>query len=151
MIRSRMLLAGIVLATVPLGCATLEPPPGYARLQDPAPYQFKAVSAKGNVLALSSHPNEDRAADLAFWSAAIEHQKVDVDGLKLAGRETVRSRGGVEGTLLHFELGEGQGKLAYLVAVYVTPARIFVVEATGRADDLGLDADKLRTAMQSLR
>ncbi len=134
------------------GCrATLDVPPGYVRLREPAFYDLKAVSARGCVIALKVRPNEDATADLTFWSQAVEHQKVDLDGLRLAGRESIKSDKGLDGVLFNFELGEGQGKVTYLTALYVTPQRISTVEVGGPADMVTQDLEKLRKAILSVR
>jgi hypothetical protein len=143
-----LLLTGCVLA----GCApSLDVPPGYVKMRQPGGYDLKAVSARGSVIALTARPNEDASADLTFWSQAVEHQKVDLDGLRLAGREPIKTNTGLDGVLFSFELGEGQGKVAYLVALYVTPQRIYTVEVGGPADAIAGDMDKLRQAIVSLR
>jgi hypothetical protein len=143
------MLCCLLLPAGLVGCATLEPPEGYVKLRNPGPYDFKAVSHQGNAIALSSRPNEDRSADLDFWAAAVEHQKVDVDGMKLAGRREIRSRSGLSGVLFTFETGEGQNRLTYLVALYVTPDRVYTIEAAGLADAIAADTDKLRQSMES--
>ncbi len=152
-------LARVLTAAAPLavgllsGCAapSLEAPGGYVKLRQPFPYDFKAVSAQGAVIALKTRPNEDAAADLAFWSQAVEHQKVDLDGLRLAARDAIKSKSGREGVLFNFESGEGQGEVTYLVGLYVTPERIYTVEAGGPADVVAQDLEKLRTAISSVR
>ena len=134
------------------GCAPrIDVPQGYVTLRNSQSYELKAVSARGCVIALNTHPNEDARADLSFWSQAVEHQKVDLDGLRLAGRETIKSTTGLDGVLFKFELGEGQGKVAYLVALYVTPRQICTVEAGGPADLVAADSEKLHKAMLSVR
>lgn len=77
-------------------------------------------------------------------------QKVELDGMKLAAREPIKSRGGRDGTFFHLEAGEGQGKTAYLVALFVTPAKIYTVKATGPAEGMAADVDALKRAMASL-
>ena len=134
------------------GCtATLDVPPGFVRLRDPRPYDLKAVAASGVVLALTARPNADATANLDFWSQAVERQKVDVDGLRLASRESIQSQRGLAGVLFQFELGEGQGKAAYLVALYVTPQRIYTIEAGGMTEAVTPELPKLRQALESLR
>ncbi len=141
----------LVAALAAAGCAAIEPPEGYVKVKKDKLYDFKAVSARGNVIALKSRSNEDRSADLKFWSDAVEYQKVDIDGMKLVNRESIKSASGLEGVLFHFDSGEGQAKTSYLVALYVTPARIHTVEATGSAKALAEDMDKVRKSMLSLR
>jgi hypothetical protein len=133
------------------GCATIDVPEGYVKLRHPQPYDLKAVSARGNVIALTVRSNEDQSADLQFWSEAVEYQKLDLDGMELAGRESIRSRSDLEGVLFHFESGQGQGKYAYLVALYVTSTRIYTIEAAGPAELIAADMEKLRRSMLSLR
>lgn len=143
-----LLMAGMLSMS---GCSAIDPPAGYVKVKDQSLYDVKAVSARGNVIALKSRPNEDRSADLAFWTQAVEYQKVDLDGMKLIDRESIKSTSGMDGTLFHFESGEGQAKITYLVALYVTPTRIHTVEATGPTPALTADLDKLRKSMLSAR
>lgn len=138
-------------AVLYFGCTPIEPPEGYIKDSSSQVYDFKAVSARGNVIACNIRANENSKADLKYWSDAVEYQKVDIDGMRLAGRETITSNGGTEGVLFNFESGEGQGKTAYLVALYVTPMRIYTIEATGPADSIARDMDKLKASMQTIR
>ncbi len=140
-----------VLALVAAGCATIDAPAGYIEVKDQTTYDYKAISAQGNVIALNSHQNEDRSADLKFWAQAVEYQKVDVDGMKLAAREDIEFDDGHRGVLFQFEAGEGQGKVIYLVALHVTPSRIHTVEATGPAEAIAADSEALRKSILSLQ
>ena len=133
------------------GCATIDPPEGYITVNKAHGYDLKAVSARGNVIALSSRANEDSHAGLEFWAEAVAYQKVDVDGMQLASSEPIKGKIGQEGVLFNFESGEGQAKTTYLVALYVTPSRIYTIEATGPTSELAKDMDKLRKAMTSFR
>lgn len=134
-----------------LGCAPIEAPDGYIKDSSSHAYDFKAVSARGNVIACNVRSNEDKSADLKFWSDAVEYQKVDIDGMRLAARDKITSNSGTDGVLFNFESGEGQGKTTYLVALYVTPMRIYTIEATGPAESIAKDMDKLKASMQSIR
>jgi hypothetical protein len=146
------LLAGTGLWLLMTGCtAAIDLPDGYVKLRDAGPYDLKAVSANGTVIALTSRANQHDESDLAFWSRAVEYQKVDNDGMKLAGREDLKSDGGLDGVLFNFETGQGNGRLTYLVAIYVTPRQIHTIEAGGPADKIEADTDKLRAAMRSIR
>ncbi len=148
----RLVLLCSCLAVICLtGCVTLDTPQGYVALRDPEPYDYKAVSARGTAIALTTRQNEDRSADLDFWSEAIEYQKVDLDGMELTSREAIRTKSGLDGVLFEFESGEGQGKIKYLVAVFVTPSTIHTVEVVGEAEPVATDMDQLRKAICSLR
>lgn len=151
MIKKRASIAVPAILFVASGCVTIDLPAGYIKVQNQWGYDLKGVSARGNVIALNSRSNEDRSADLDYWSEAVAYQKVDIDGMKLAKRESIRSKGGHDGVLFHFEAGEGQSKTAYLVALYVTPMRIYTIEATGPAKAVAKDLDKLRRSMLSMR
>lgn len=153
MSRSKMPCAVMLLAALyaGVGCVRIDAPDGYVEVKDQHTHDFKAVSARGNVIGLTSRENEGNGATLKFWTEAIEYQKVDIDGMTLANREEITAANGLGGTLFHFESGEGQGKIAYWVALYVTPSKIHTVEATGPADAIAKDTDVLRTAMLSLR
>lgn len=129
------------------GCAaTFDPPPGYVRVTHQHRHDLKFVSAAGNVVAVKSRPNEDSKADLAFWSAAVERQKTQFDGMRLTARDPVRSDAGVGGVLFQFESGDGPARLQYWVALFVTESRIITFEAGGAADKIGPEAAAIRRA-----
>lgn len=147
----RLFVLVVMLSAFFAGCAPIDPPNGYVKVSDQHGYDYKAVSARGNVIACNVRSNSDKSADLKFWTEAIEHQKVDIDGMKLAGRDSLKSQSGLEGVLFRFESGEGQGKTAYLLALYVTSWKIYTIEATGPAESIAKDLDKLRASMQTIR
>jgi len=149
--RTTPFLLALIVGLLPGCAAQIDIPPGYVKLRQPGYYDSKAVSARGSVIAIKTRPNENATANLAFWSQAVEHQKVDLDGLRLAGREPLKSARGLDGVLFNFELGEGQGKVTYLVALYVTPRQIYTVEIGGPADAISQDMEQLRPAILSLR
>jgi len=152
MSRTKIPCAVMLLAAMHagVGCVRIDAPDGYVQVKDQHTHDFKAVSARGNIIALTSRDNEGDSATLKFWTEAVEYQKVDIDGMKLAKRDEITAANGLDGTLFQFESGEGQGKIAYWVALYVTPSKIHTVEATGPADAIAKDKDLLRTAMLSL-
>lgn len=144
-------LIGLTLVSA-AGCSQrISPPAGYVQVRDPAPYDFKAVAPAGNAIAHTRHPNEQADADLSFWSAAVEHQKVAIDGLKLVNRSPVKSQSGRDGTLLEFEVGAGAQHLTYLIGLFVDADYVDVIEAAGPAEKMAADRDKLSTAIASLK
>lgn len=150
---SGLIAAAAVLPLLTLACAgpRLEAPPGYAALKSAPLFDFKAISAQGHVIAVRRHANPSTDADLDYWSQAVEHQKVDVEGMKLVAREAVRTDRGQDGTLFQFELGEGQRRTAYWVAVFAKGFTITTVEVAGSSEGVALEADALKTSIRSLR
>ncbi len=141
-----------VVLIVAAGCVQqFDPPPGYIRDSGDRRYDQKVVSSKGHVIALKRRANEERGATLAFWADAIEHQKVELDNMRLVNRESIKSAAAREGVLFTFEIGEGQDKITYLIALYVTPSDIITIEATGPATEIEKDLPAIRTSVQSLR
>ncbi|HUN80119.1 MAG TPA: hypothetical protein VMV81_01280 [Phycisphaerae bacterium] len=132
------------------GCGSMTPPAGYIKVKSGEGYDAKYVSAHGNVVALTIRSNEDRAADLKFWTQAVEYQKVDLDGMKLAERSDMTSNSGLAGTLFSFRTGEGRGEITYLVGLYVTPMRIYTVEATGPSESFDADIPRIKESMRSI-
>lgn len=142
-----------VMAVALSSCAApprITPPPGYVQVHDPG-YDVKVVSAKGHALGVRHHHNPDANANLEFWSGAIEHQKVDVDGMKLASRDPIRTEAGVDGTLFRFDVGEGQSMTGYWVAVFVHERKVTTVEVAGPASALSEEAEVLKKSVQSVR
>lgn len=146
-----MTLCGALLACAG-GCRALETPEGYVQLRAAGfRYDYRAVSAAGAVLATRTVANQTDGGDLAFWSAAVEHQKVDLDGMKLLAREDLRNGSGRPGVLFEFSIGVGQGEVRYLVGMYVLAERIHLLEAAGPAVNIEQDRPKLKAAMESYR
>lgn len=121
-------------------------------MREPRPFEFKAVSSRGCVITASTVLNENAKADLAFWTAALEHEKVTLNRWKLVGREAVKAADGVAGNLLRFEMPSGASETTgYVVAIFVTAERIRLVEAAGPAAWLAEDLEAIRKAVASSR
>ena len=135
------------------GCLRrIDPPKGYVPVEDPGRFKLKAVSAQGTVFALRqwSNPGGEQA-DLSYWTQAVEHEKVDVQGYKMRRRGEIETTEGRTGTLFEFETGSGQGMYLWLVALFVSPTEIAAVEAGGPASQLEPDSDKIRGAIKTFR
>ena len=69
---------------------------------------------------------------LAFWTEAITRRVRDQQGYALVSEEDVRSASGESGHLMRFARDlDGHG-YKYSIALFVTPDRIYLVEAGGR-------------------
>lgn len=133
------------------GCTQFTPPEGYVQDTGNKAYDYKAVSARGHALGVKRRANVDKSATLQYWTDAIEHQKCDIDGFKLAAKDDIQSGDGRKGVLFNFESGEGQAKLTYLVALFVTPADITTVEAAGPTADFTADIPAIRKSIEGMQ
>jgi hypothetical protein len=141
----RILVLALVLAA---GCFTgprLATPDGFAELGKSGPYAYRATTARGVVIAARVADNRPRG-NLEFWTDAVD-RKLAADGYVLDDRRAVRSRGGLAGTMLRYTLDD----LRYLVAVYTTGDKVYVVDAAGQAADFDPLAATLAQAALSLR
>ena len=148
--RTSFWIAIASICTLAGGCVSMDTPRGYAELDDSYPFDFKAVSARGNVIALSEFDNEDDSVGLPFWAEAVEYQKVELDGYKLISREELRTNADVFGTLFTFEVGEGPDAILYLIAVFVDGDDIYVVEAGGAVEAIEAEMDDIKAAMKTV-
>ena len=147
------LLTGLLVALPTLGCAgwSIDRPDGYAEIRDPIRVEAEFSSPTGAVLVLDVHEDESLGSDLDFWSRAVEYQKVEVDGMTLAGRESITTDAGLDGVVFDFQSGTGSRALHYLVAVFVAEDDIVTAEAAGTIAQIEADRESLLTAIRSLR
>lgn len=143
----------LTLCLLATGCTStlIDPPPGYIRTKYPYHYNAKYVSSTGHVMAVTARPNEDTTADLAFWSGALEHQKVTVEGMKLANRESIKTNSGQPGELFQFENPQDPTNTTYLVALFVKGRQIQTIEAGARGGFEKDELESIKKSMQTLR
>jgi hypothetical protein len=125
-------LAALSVAFAP-ACASLrmDTPADFARVESPrAPYEYRAVAAYGVALAVRSVPNEGHAS-LDFWAEAVDRTLRGAGPYHPAGTLDVRTNGGLPGRRLAYVFGNAQSGSVYWVTLFVTPARVYVVEAGG--------------------
>lgn len=133
------------------GCTRIDAPSGYVVVRDPYGYDFKAVSASGSVFAMTARENPNRDAGLDFWTRAVEHQKVTLEGYRLSGRSEIKTRAGQPGALFDLRVGSGNNEYTYLIGLFVTPRTIYTVEAGGLSKQIENDRVAIGEAMASLR
>lgn len=145
------LLCLFSISCIAVGCTQFTPPDGYVQDTGNQTYDYKAVSARGHALGVKRRANVDKSATLQYWTDAIEHQKCDIDGFKLAAKDDIQSGDGRKGVLFNLESGEGQSKLTYLVALFVTPADITTVEAAGPTAEFTADIPAIRKSIEGMQ
>jgi hypothetical protein len=160
------LLAPLLLAAAALGglggCGpsfAIETPAGFVELeQEYSSYDYRATSADGLVLAVREI-DHDPKGELSFWVKAIENRMRERGGYALLESAPTKSADGVAGMQLRFGLdvdsspeGGGVGKPhLYYVAVFVTDARIFVIEAGGTKELMTAQAQAIEAALRSFK
>ena len=135
------------------GCTTtgIETPSGYVPLQNTGDKSFLAVSARGNTLGISERVNEGgKPADLAYWTEAFKHEKVELGRYRLNSEQSIRTDQGRDGMILDLRLGQGAAEYTWLVALFVDPSRVVTVEAGGPTRQIAPDRDKLVAAIRTL-
>ena len=138
------ILLGLLLS---VGCThslRVDTPAGFAELGRSHPFVYRATTATGVVIGARVADNQPRA-NLEFWTAAVD-RKLVADGYVRADQKPVRSRGGLAGTMLSYTLDETR----YLVTVYATADKVYVVDAAGDAAEFDPLAPTVAAAELSL-
>lgn len=148
-------LACVSLLVGLVGCgpsAKLATPDGFAPLSDQESYAYRAANAEGLVIAVREEKN-DPPGNLAFWTGVVDNhlRRRGYVRKNADGGEAVTSQGGLPGKKLVYERDHGGRVYDFWAAVYVTDAKVYVVEAGGDRE-LVHDADKtaLERALTSL-
>lgn len=142
------LLALLVGATAGAGagCGTsfhAQTPPGFVALgEQDHRYDYRATTADGVVVAVREIDN-DVHGDEAFWAQAIELKLRSLGGYALLDQRKVTCHGGLSGRQIGFGHDEGTRPHLYVVTIFVTPNRIFLIEAGGAKDLMSREAAKL--------
>lgn len=156
--KSARLLLSLVSALALLGLvgcgrsAKLVTPDGFAPLSDQESYAYRAANAEGVVIAVREEKNNP-PGNLAFWTGVVDNhlRRRGYVRKNAEGGEALTSAGGIPGKKLVYERDNGGRTYDFWAAVYVTDAKVYVVEAGGDRELLH-DADKtaLEKALTSL-
>lgn len=124
------LVAGVAL----VGCSRhfdVKTAPGLVELEDQEPdYAYRAMTPEGVVMAVRVIDTDERG-DLEFWTRATTIRMRELDGYALLGTADVKTRNGTPGHELRFGHDEARKPYIYLLRVYVTKKRLFLVETGG--------------------
>lgn len=131
----RTIVLALALSLAGCGAAShISPPANFLELQEGQNgYTQRATSAQGVVIATREVANE-RHGTLAFWLDAIKQRMRGVRGYALTSETDVHAASGQVGKQLRFGHDEAGGPYVYWLTVYVTPNRVFIVEAGGKKD-----------------
>lgn len=118
-------------------------PPGFLDLEDRyGDDEYRATTADGVVLGVRSFENKPKG-ELSFWARSIQNRMRDVGGYALLETRQVKARSGLDGTLFRFGHDEGKEPHLYVVAVFASDERIFLLEAGGSKEQMERQASQI--------
>lgn len=110
--------------------------------------EYRAATADGVVIGIRAFDNDPRG-ELAFWSKALENRMRLRGGYALLEKRTVKNRGGLQGVELRFGHDEESEPFLYWVTLFVTDARIYVIEAGGPKAEVEKERPRIEWAVEN--
>jgi hypothetical protein len=126
----------------------LDTPSGFANLGEDAQHSYRATSSRGVFVTARTEAN-DIAGNTMFWADTVDVQ-LKARGYVADGAKAVHSRGGLDGTELHYLVTIDGRPHRYWVAVFATKKRVFVVEAAGDQAIFDASSPSVEQAIASL-
>lgn len=126
-------LALLALTMCVVGCGPVfdsATPRGFVKLNDPGPYDYRATSPDGLVIAAREMKHEPKG-ESSFWERAVSNEMRQRGGYALLDTRDVHDATGLEGRQLRFGHDEGKEPHVYVVTLFLTKKRIVVVEVGG--------------------
>ena len=148
----RMLLLLALAATACGPSFTAQPPAGFVEIEnDYDDYDYRATTAEGVVFAVRELEH-DPQGDASFWLTAIKNRMRERGGYALLEEVQVTSGDGVAGTQLRFGHDEQSGSPhLYYLTLFVTPDRLYLVEAGGTKELMTKHAAEVESAIKTFR
>lgn len=107
----------------------LATPSGFATLDSDDAYSYRAANAQGVVLGVRTESNEVKAT-VDFWAEALD-LRLRGSGYVVEAQSSPRSRGGLEGRQVRYEVVRDGRTHCYWLTVFATEKKVYVVEAAG--------------------
>ncbi len=145
----------LVTALVLVGCGhnfNAATPKGFVELKDQEDqgYDYRATTADGLVIAVREIDN-DPEGPIEFWSRAIENSMRQRGGYALLEKRDVKNVDGLDGTQLRFGHDEASKPHLYYVTLFVTPKKLFVLEAGGTKQQMESHEAQLDWSVKEFR
>lgn len=132
--RALALALALALASASVGCGrpfVAATPAGFVDLGDRyGSSEYRATTADGVVLGIRAFDNDPKGA-LAFWSRVVERRTHEMAGYALLDKRDVTTASGLKGVEMRFGHDEGKDPYLYYLALFVTDAKVYVLEAGG--------------------
>jgi hypothetical protein len=143
------LLAALALA----GCGhpfVPATPAGFVDLGDRYPDgEYRATTADGVVIGIRAWKNDPKG-ELSFWSRALELRMREMGGYALLDKQDVAALGGLRGVVMRLGHDEGKTPYLYVVALFVSEKKVYVVEAGGTKDEMTKQEPQIKWAIEHL-
>lgn len=147
-----------IISIVSLSCALacgptfeVSTPPEFVELEnDYDNYDYRASSADGLVVSVREIDQDTKSKGTPeFWLKAIKNRMRERGGYALIKEIKVKSADGVDGTQLQFGHDEESGKPhLYYVTLFVTEAKLFLLEAGGTKELMAEGAAHIDAAVR---
>jgi hypothetical protein len=111
-------------------------------------YDYRAVTADGMVMAVRAIEHDPKG-ESKFWLEAIQNRMRDRGGYALLETIQVKSLDGVPGTQLRFGHDESGKPHLYYLTLFVTDARLFLLEAGGTKEQMVARAADVDAAVRA--
>ena len=127
-------------------------PPGFVKLDnDYDDYDFRATNADGLVMGVRELDHDPVGED-AFWLKAIKNKMRTQAGYALLGETAVTTQSGLKGTQLRFGHDhDGNNPHLYFITLFVTPKKLFLLEAGGTKKLMLANKAKIAATIQAFR
>ena len=124
-------------------------PPGFVDLGENYPDgEYRATTADGAVIGIRAFDNDPKG-ESSFWARALERRTREMAGYALIDKRDVASRSGLKGVVMRFGHDEGKVPYVYYLALFVTDAKIFVIEAGGPKDEVAKQEPQIEWAIRN--
>jgi len=147
---SRSILPILLLAALAVGCGHPFYPATPKGFVDMGTIyrdgEYRAMTADGVVLGIRAYDNEPKG-ELAFWARALERRVRDMGGYALLEKRQAKNRGGLVGAQYRFGHDEGKTPHLYIITLFVTDERIYVLEAGGTKSEMDRQAAQIDWAI----
>jgi hypothetical protein len=111
-------------------------PPGFLDLEDRyGDDEYRATTADGVVMGIRSFEHKPKG-ELSFWAKSIRNRMRDAGGYALLDTKQVKARSGIDGTQMRFGHDESKEPHLYVVTVFATDDRIYLLEAGGSREQM---------------
>lgn len=125
-------------------------PQGFVDLGDRYPNgEYRATTADGVVIGIRAFDNDPKG-ELAFWARAMERRVRDMGGYALLDKKDAASTAGLRGVTMRFGHDEGKEPFLYVITLFVTDKKIYLLEAGGTKAEMTKQEAQIEYAIKNL-